>query len=114
MGVLARLPYSPFGQIHGNYVGANWTAGRVATNNEVLRFEALGQLPAPVDHWDALGRDHDLALAHARSRADFATADLRFASGAVFDGMRNFDPLEVASGLIVGGPGLLSHQWQFN
>jgi hypothetical protein len=114
MGFLARLPFSPFGRIHGNYVGANWTAGRVAANDEVLRFEALGQLPPAVDHWDELGMEHDLALAHASSRADFARADIRFATGAVIDGLRNFDPLEVVSGLIVGGPGLLSHQFQYN
>lgn len=76
----------------------DYTQGRIAGNDAVLTLPDV----QPVDHWDALGKQHDIALALADSTGDLVKADYDYATGAIMDGISDLNAAEVASGFVVG------------
>lgn len=93
--------------MHGNWVGADWVGGHLTTNSDAPRYRGV----RAVDHWDELGRRHDLALADAEDREELLAADAAYAMGALSDGASELNPVEFLTGVAVGTVGVIAHQW---
>ncbi|WP_460449096.1 hypothetical protein [Alsobacter sp. SYSU BS001988] len=62
---------------YGNYGGLNFSAGQIGGTTPVPAF------PAPVDAYDALFYQHDLALQQAQTPAERILADVAVVEGVV-------------------------------
>lgn len=109
-GSVSYLPLPLTGKWHGNYVGPDWTGGKVTNNSAFLKMEREGTLPRPTDAWDRAGFEHDRALAHATSAGDFLRADATYAKDTLVGGAFGLNPMEMVSGALVGSAGLIAHQ----